>query len=296
MTMVLAQTPKRRPSAHERKRHGQHHKHTKHYSKPYWPYLPLLVVVIVGFIGNTWLGREQRVLGASTNFTASALLQDTNEQRQNSHEQPLALNAQLASAAQTKADDMATHDYWSHDTPDGKTPWTFIQRSGYQYQTAGENLAYGFANSAAVTAGWMNSAEHRANILNASYQNVGFGLAMASRYQGHGRETIIVAMYAAPATSDVTSAVLGDHTNLPSNQYVARVQVLTAGSAPWSLVVAILLTAVTAALFVLRHSLMLRRAVVRSEAFVIKHPLFDILLVSVATLGFMLTRSSGFIQ
>lgn len=98
---------------------------------------------------------------------------------------------------------MATRDYWSHNTPDGASPWTFVVNAGYNYQTAGENLAYGFDSSDSTITAWMNSAEHRANILNSSYNDVGFGIANSANYQGTGPQTIVVAMYgsqqAAPA-------------------------------------------------------------------------------------------------
>src|SRR6266702_4531171 len=145
--MVLAQTPKQPPSLPEKKRHGHHHKHTKHYEKPYWPYLPLLVIVVVGLVGNAWLSRRQQVLGATSAIASSSLLQATNAQRTSNHEQTLTLNSELDNAAQAKATDMATRNYWSHNTPDGKTPWVFVQQSGYQYQLAAENLAYGFRSS-----------------------------------------------------------------------------------------------------------------------------------------------------
>jgi len=37
----------------------------------------------------------------------------------------------LDSAAQAKANDMAARSYWSHNTPDGQTPWTFMTAAGY---------------------------------------------------------------------------------------------------------------------------------------------------------------------
>src|SRR6185369_9999820 len=107
----------------------------------------------------------------------------------------LQLNDQLAAAAQAKANDMARRGYWSHVTPDGKQPWSFVEASGYQYEAAGENLAYGFGSSDEVMTAWMHSPEHRANILNSVYQDVGFATANVPNYRGTGPETIVVAMY-----------------------------------------------------------------------------------------------------
>ena len=46
--------------------------------------------------------------------------------------------------------------------------------------TAGENIARGYSSASGVTAGWMASAGHRANILNPSYKSIFVGVAQAS--------------------------------------------------------------------------------------------------------------------
>jgi uncharacterized protein YkwD len=46
--------------------------------------------------------------------------------------------------------------------------------------TAGENIARGYSSVSGVTAGWMGSAGHRANILNPSYKSIFVGVAQAS--------------------------------------------------------------------------------------------------------------------
>lgn len=194
--MTLAKTKPKRPSLDHRRRHGHHHRHSHDYVKTYWPYLPIIAILAVGLLTSGWLGRANKtVLGYATDMSVASLLSDTNQQRAGNSEGALVLNSQLNQAAQAKADDMAARDYWSHDTPDGKTPWTFMTAAGYNYQTAGENLAYGFATAADTLTGWMNSPEHRANILNTSYRDVGFGIINIADYQGTGPETLVVAMY-----------------------------------------------------------------------------------------------------
>jgi hypothetical protein len=96
----------------------------------------------------------------------------------------------LNQAAQEKADDMAQNGYFAHTSPDGKTPWYWLDQVGYNYSYAGENLAVNFTDSQDVTAAWMNSPEHRANILKANYTEVGTGVA-EGMYDGN--ETIFVA-------------------------------------------------------------------------------------------------------
>lgn len=193
--MVLVSKPKRRASA-DKRRSGEHHKKSRDYLKPYWPYVPIALIVTVGLVFSNILGNSNRnVLGYATDISISGLLQNTNAERAVSGLGSLAINGQLNQAAQAKANDMASRDYWSHNTPEGAQPWAFITNAGYSYQTAGENLAYGFDSSTSTITAWMNSPEHRANVLNSSYSDVGFGIANSANYQGTGPQTIVVAMY-----------------------------------------------------------------------------------------------------
>jgi len=120
----------------------------------------------------------------------------TNEERQSQNLSSLTVNSLLQKAAEMKANDMATKGYFAHTSPEGKTPWYWIDLSGYKYQYAGENLAINFNDSKDVTNAWMNSPTHRANIVKDKYTEVGTGIATGI-YQG--RQTIFVAqVYANP--------------------------------------------------------------------------------------------------
>lgn len=187
----------------QRKRHGAHQKQTKHFLKVYYPYLPLLAIVISGvLLSLPWQPRgvSRGVLAYATNTSVSGLLQETNSRRAANGKKTLTLNSQLNAAAQAKAQDMANRNYWSHTTPDGQSPWVFVSQAGYQYQKAGENLAYGFATSADTVSGWMNSPSHKDNMLDAAFSDVGFGIVNAADYQNSGPQTIVVALYGQPKT------------------------------------------------------------------------------------------------
>jgi len=203
--MTLVAKPKPHGPTHK-KRTGQHHRRNHNYVKTYWPYIPMLMTIGVGLVLNSAWPTSHKVLGYATDMSIQNLLDDTNTQRTSNGEANLNLNALLDQAAQNKANDMAARNYWSHDTPDGQTPWSFITATGYTYTAAGENLAYGFTTAAYTLDGWMNSPEHRANILNAAYKEVGFGIANSPNYQNSGPETIVVAMYATPAGPVVAAA------------------------------------------------------------------------------------------
>lgn len=197
--VVATKTKKPRHTPTHRKRHGLHQRRSHHFTKTYWPYIPLLLIVGLGMFLNTLLAGHGSVLSYATEMSPSGLLTSTNQARAQNSLGSLAINSQLTQAAQAKANDMVARNYWSHTTPDGKDPWVFITAAGYTFQTAGENLAYGFSTSGDTVTGWMNSPGHRANILNTTYREVGFGIANAPDYQSNGEETVVVAMYAEPA-------------------------------------------------------------------------------------------------
>lgn len=192
---------KRTPPNHTRnhtKRHGKHHKKKGGYIKVYAPYLPLIISIILSLLISFWQPHTTNTLAYATNMNTAGLLSSTNAQRTNHGRAALKLNTQLANAAQAKANHMIAHNYWSHVTPDGQEPWVFIQNAGYAYNKAGENLAYGFATSADTIIGWMNSPTHKANMLDSTFTEVGFGFANGSNFNGDGQQTVVVAMYGQP--------------------------------------------------------------------------------------------------
>ena len=306
--MALATRPK--PQVHHKKRSGKHHKTaSKHYLKPYLPYLPMVAVMLVGFVVSNIVAGHSSVLGAEANISPARLLADTNSERSADNEAALSMNDKLTAAAQAKANDMVARNYWSHDTPDGKQPWSFMTAAGYSYQLAGENLAYGFSDADAVTSGWMNSPKHKANILNAGYREVGFGIASSPNFNGSGPEVVVVAMYGSSVTTpdntvhiqfgvpgtSTNSNVLG-LSNAANTQQISFIQLLTRGQAPWSVTAVAVIGAIALTIFVLRHGRAFHRALRQSEAYIVSHPWFDIFIVTVGTLSFSLSRSVGFIR
>lgn len=136
------------------------------------------------------------VLGLATDITVEKLYQLTNEVRGKYNLPPLNYNEKLSQAAYLKAQDMFAKNYWAHYAPDGKTPWEFILKVGYQYEYAGENLAKNFLFSQGVVDAWMDSPSHRENILKKEYQEVGF--AVVNGVLNGEETTLVVQMFASP--------------------------------------------------------------------------------------------------
>jgi uncharacterized protein YkwD len=100
---------------------------------------------------------------------------------------PLKLNRKLSAAARRHARDMVRRDYFAHDSLGGGTFVDRIRRSGYlrgaNSWSVGENLAWGSHERSApraITAMWMDSAGHRANVLSPAFREVGIGFAIGA--------------------------------------------------------------------------------------------------------------------
>ncbi|MGW1284392.1 CAP domain-containing protein [Streptomyces sp. NPDC001118] len=119
---------------------------------------------------------------ATASGVTARILQLVNAERAKAGCQDLALNSELAKAAQAHSADMAAHQNMSHTGSDGSAPGDRITRAGYDWSAYGENVAYGYTTADQVMAGWMSSPGHRANILNCSFKEIGVGLAQPGSY------------------------------------------------------------------------------------------------------------------
>jgi len=85
------------------------------------------------------------------------------------------MNTRLSGVAENKAEDLRDKHYFSHQSPTYGSPFDMMKQFGISYQSAGENLAKGHKSPEAVMNAWMNSAGHRANILNPDFTEIGIG-------------------------------------------------------------------------------------------------------------------------
>lgn len=112
----------------------------------------------------------------------SEVIRLVNEARAQNGLKPLTANWELSRVARYKSQDMADRGYFSHTSPTYGTPFQMISAFGLSYRSAGENIAYGQRTPQQVVTGWMNSSGHRANILNASYTQIGVGYVANGHY------------------------------------------------------------------------------------------------------------------
>ncbi len=127
----------------------------------------------------------------------NSLVDETNAARTADDLSSLKPNVLLELAAQEKANDMAKSGYFAHTSPTGITPWYWFQNVGYNFEYAGENLAVNFIDSQDVMNAWMNSPEHRANILDSHFTQIGIATA-EGMYEGRPA-TFAVQLFGTPA-------------------------------------------------------------------------------------------------
>lgn len=129
------------------------------------------------------------VLGYASDISVDQVVSYTNAERAKSGLGAVTLNGSLNNAARLKADDMFANQYWSHVSPAGKQPWDFMKQAGYSFSAAGENLARDFSTTPEMIAAWMGSPSHKANIMNAKYQEMGVAVVNGTL---QGVETTLV--------------------------------------------------------------------------------------------------------
>jgi uncharacterized protein YkwD len=107
------------------------------------------------------------------------LLSLTNTERKKVGLPPLRFSPQLSQAAQIHAEDMVKHQFFDHRGYDGSSPIDRAKKFGYPSSYIGENISAGQPNPVATIQGWMKNSQHRSNILNPEYTDVGFGYVNA---------------------------------------------------------------------------------------------------------------------
>ena len=158
----------------------------------------MIVLVALLFLEAAFLVQIFLVWPYSNIFSSilpSVLVDLTNNDRSENNVSALKVNPLLELAAQLKAQDMATKGYFEHTSPEGLTPWFWLQKVGYRWSGAGENLAVNFSDSSDIENAWMNSSGHRANILDNRFSEIGIATAKGI-YKG--QEAIFVVQFFGP--------------------------------------------------------------------------------------------------
>ncbi len=189
-----------------------------------WHLATILALVIVAealvAVPEFW-GPGRRFMAA---VLPSVVVNYANNDRHKASEFSLKENPLLVKAAELKAKDMATRGYFSHEGPNGETPWTWLDKVGYAYVYAGENLAVNFFDSADVHRAWMNSPAHRENLLDKKFTEIGVGMAPG---KFEGRDSIYVVEFFGSTVDSLALASQATKTVNNNSRFLLAVSGLT---------------------------------------------------------------------
>ncbi|HDR7784154.1 MULTISPECIES: CAP domain-containing protein [Bacillus] len=106
----------------------------------------------------------------------------TNAERAKQGLPALKIDTELSKVARVKSEDMQKNNYFDHNSPTYGSPFDMMKKFGISYTSAGENIAQGQRTPEEVVQAWMNSAGHRANILNNGFTHIGVGYVESGNY------------------------------------------------------------------------------------------------------------------
>ena len=133
-------------------------------------------VILFAFIfygSRQYIKQLPSIKGITTNISSAEIIALTNLVRLNQDIPTLRPNNTLEEAAEKKAKDMIEKGYFDHVDSEGSGPWKFIDQDNYIYHYAGENLARNFSTSEEVVDAWYGSQEHKNNMLNPLFNDIG---------------------------------------------------------------------------------------------------------------------------
>ena len=130
---------------------------------------------------------QQINLAPNTDSFDRQILDLVNQERAKVGVDPLKINEQLDRAADIHSQDQANMDRLTHRGSDGSSEDDRVGKSGYLFSLTAENIApialdaetvmYGGEGFEGITLepGWMGSEDHRNNILDSNFEDLGVG-------------------------------------------------------------------------------------------------------------------------
>lgn len=136
------------------------------------------VTLVLGLFGATGLVRgcapPPPPTSAAINVTTDCAAR-INTARSNAGLAPVKVDSRITLAAEAHSTEQAQRKLMTHTGTNGSNAGQRLNVLGYAWRTWGENVAAGQGDCASVVSAWMNSAPHRANILNPAMKDMGIG-------------------------------------------------------------------------------------------------------------------------
>jgi len=137
-----------------------------------------LVLILSLFFQNTLVFSDDQVLVKNTVDPAvEEFIRLLNGKRSRIGCPELKWDERVASVASEHSRDMARRNYFSHTNPAGRDSFDRLRASHIHYSLAGENIAKGVKTGQEAYDLWLNSPEHRENMLDCRFTHQGVGKA-----------------------------------------------------------------------------------------------------------------------
>ena len=157
-----------------------------------------LVIVLFAVSSVASFAQPRSTMAWSQGFNSQSerdLIALTNRSRAAAGLKALKVDSTLTATARWRSKDMITRDYFSHDIPGYGSVFKKLDAKGYCYHVAGENIGWNTypddLATAAIHKMFMDSTEHRRNILGKAWDVIGVGA-----YQGAGNKKMWTVLFA----------------------------------------------------------------------------------------------------
>jgi uncharacterized protein YkwD len=157
----------------------------------------LRLVVVLAVLAPAAVAAPSVDISPANNLEAG-ILTDLNAVRTANGLKPLRLNAKLTAAANQHSREMLRAGYFGHESANGGVFWQRIRRFYTPVDrswTVGENLLWQAPSVSAKQAvrAWLESPEHRDNLLKPEYRDVGLAAVRATSAPGvYGHRRVLV--------------------------------------------------------------------------------------------------------
>lgn len=166
----------------------------------------ILSIIIISLLVLAPAGRVS-ASGSRSPWVGQAI-ELANRERASRGIDTLVQNDDLSKAAALKLADMQKRGYFAHTSPQGLTPWSFMDKAEYGYRYAGENLAIHFTDPESEHDAWMKSEKHCQNILDPRFREI--GMAVGKTFFEGRDTTIVVQMFGTRQGQEVATAMTKD--------------------------------------------------------------------------------------
>ncbi len=148
-------------------------------------------LLVAGGAGGAGAARANHAEALSP--AEAVLLDKVNAVRVDNGLRPLRVDATLERAARWYTSQMLSGNFFSHGDFGGR-----MEEFGVHGSIMGENLAWGagrYGRAESVVERWLNSADHRANLLRPDYTRIGIG-SLEGSFLGFRGSTVVTADFA----------------------------------------------------------------------------------------------------